>query len=281
MPNLRFALLVLAVLLLGGGLFWWYGPGQPDPVYSLISRLPEPAADMVKVAVRKIGYQLPERGAGRTEAKEWQGSQSSVSGGDGGVPAPELIDASGHDDKLEADAGSDTHAAAGQAGRPPDAKSSRSASGLPLKLDSRVGFKSVPRIRSALFSESRRLVIFFPLDRFDLTSESRDALAQLSAALGDAQPLFTLRIDGHCDDTGDDVYNQRLSEQRAFAALDYLKALGLNAESTAIRGFGERIPAVSADDAGSRARNRRAEIWVEWVESRSTEATSTSVPLSD
>jgi len=264
MPNLRFALLVLAVLLLGGGLFWWYGPGQPDPVYSLISRLPEPAADMVTVAVRKIGYQPPERGVGRTEAKEWQGSQSSVSGGDGGVPAPELIDASGHVDKLEA-----------------DAKSSRSAFGLPLKLDSRIGFKSLPRIRSALFSESRRLVIFFPLDRFDLTSESRDALAELSAALGDAKKLFTLRIDGHCDDTGDDVYNQRLSEQRAFAALDYLKALGLNAESTAIRGFGERIPAVSADDAGSRARNRRAEIWVEWVESRSTEATSTSVPLSD
>lgn len=282
MSRLRLAFLTLILLLGGGAMFWWFGPGQPDPVYALISRLPEPAAEIVSMAVRRTGYALTSLSMTRAGPQKADSSPStdgsgalselaalfglvpSTPSGDASryasVPDPELVPTPGH---------SATDPAAGN------------GSGLNLKLESRVTFRSLPRIKSALFSESRRLLVYFPLDRFDLTPASRVALTELSESLTEAQLLFALRIDGHCDDTGDQEYNQRLSVRRAEAVRDFLLARGLSADVTVLRGFGERIPAAVGGDDGSRARNRRAEIWVEWVESRSAEGSETLLLPSD
>lgn len=70
-------------------------------------------------------------------------------------------------------------------------------------------------------------------------------------------------ISGHADSTGDPVYNQRLSEQRAAALKRYLKKQGLPARKLYPVGYGEGLPAVSNDTEDGRSQNRRAEIRVQ------------------
>ena len=285
---MRFALLTLFVLLGGGAIFWWFGPGQPDPVHAIISHLPQPAADLVTVAVRKSGFVLPEPSDAPGMSTEVEHSSS----GEADVPAPELVAVPENHIGRPAGVMTNPDGVARPGNVPGDQAGGaeqvvvgsfpaenqhasprrRTSEGVNLRLEPSIGFRSLPRIKSALFSESRRLVVFFPLDRYELTPPAQEALAQLSASLAGAQQLFTLRIDGHCDDTGDAAYNQGLSERRARAVRDFLLARGLTAESTVMRGFGERIPVVAGEDTESRARNRRAEIWVEWVESRKADA---------
>lgn len=265
-------MLVIVVLLAGSAMFWWFGAGQPDPVYALISRLPQPAADLVTVAAEKSGYRPPQAASTALDTAGGSPSQSVV-------PEPELIvspqsgiEVAAGGNREEAGEPSVTVTTTGAREELESPPQLAGTVGVNLKLDPSMRFRSLPRIKSALFSESRRLVVYFPLDEYELTPPAQEALTQLAASLAEARQLFTLRIDGHCDDTGDDAYNQQLSVRRAQAVKDFLLARGLTADSTQLRGFGERIPVVAGADTHSRARNRRAEIWVEWVESRAAEA---------
>ena len=47
-----------------------------------------------------------------------------------------------------------------------------------------------------------------------------------------------MRIEGHCDSTGGEAYNELLSERRAQAVQDYLVAHGIAAERLSVVGKG-------------------------------------------
>ena len=69
-----------------------------------------------------------------------------------------------------------------------------------------------------------------------------------------------IEVDGHTDSVGKPGYNQKLSEQRATAVVDYLVSKGIKRERTITIGAGENHPvADNATDAG-RASNRRVEL---------------------
>jgi OmpA-OmpF porin, OOP family len=55
---------------------------------------------------------------------------------------------------------------------------------------------------------------------------------------------------------GSDAYNRTLSQQRAAAVLEYLKAAGVTNELTA-RGYGERTPIADNKTEEGRQANRR------------------------
>ena len=67
-------------------------------------------------------------------------------------------------------------------------------------------------------------------------------------------------IEGHCDIIGNDDYNQKLSEKRAFAVANFLEQSGIDKSRLKVVGWGRKKPLVPNDTDANRALNRRVEI---------------------
>lgn len=126
----------------------------------------------------------------------------------------------------------------------------------------------VPRIAAQLVSERSAATVYFALDEAQLLLVAATTLMELVEDLRDADMVMRIQVDGHCDDTGADDYNQTLSERRASAVVAFLNQHGLVAADQVTRGFGERVRAVPGTDESSRALNRRARVRVDWVSRR-------------
>lgn len=70
----------------------------------------------------------------------------------------------------------------------------------------------------------------------------------------------TVDVAGHTDSSGDDAYNQALSERRALAVANYIYGQGIDGRRFAVQGFGETQPIASNKNEAGRAQNRRVEI---------------------
>ncbi|PHR26200.1 MAG: hypothetical protein COA36_12685 [Desulfotalea sp.] len=73
-------------------------------------------------------------------------------------------------------------------------------------------------------------------------------------------PLVTADIYGYADSTGPEGYNQKLSEQRAIAVVNYMVERGVNPKNLSTKGFGENQPAAPNDTQEGRQKNRRVEL---------------------
>lgn len=73
-------------------------------------------------------------------------------------------------------------------------------------------------------------------------------------------PLVTADIYGYTDSTGPETYNQKLSERRAEAVVNYMVERGIKLERLTTKGFGESQPATSNDTLEGRQKNRRVEL---------------------
>jgi outer membrane protein OmpA-like peptidoglycan-associated protein len=70
----------------------------------------------------------------------------------------------------------------------------------------------------------------------------------------------TAEIYGHADSTGPEAYNQKLSERRAQAVVNYMMKNGIEAGRLSAIGFGESQPAVPNTTKENRQKNRRVEL---------------------
>ena len=77
------------------------------------------------------------------------------------------------------------------------------------------------------------------------------------ASLLKSDTSLKILITGHTDSIGDISANQELSEKRAVAVENYLKAQGIKTSQIAIKGKGESEPLVPNDTEENRALNRR------------------------
>ena len=74
-----------------------------------------------------------------------------------------------------------------------------------------------------------------------------------------------VEIGSHTDSRGDDLYNQRLSQQRAQSVVDYLINNGVERERLVAKGYGETKPIApnknrnGSDNPEGRQMNRRTE----------------------
>jgi len=89
----------------------------------------------------------------------------------------------------------------------------------------------------------------------------REKLAKI-AGIVSSHPGLKLAVEGHTDSVGSDAYNQKLSENRAQSARDYLVSEGVTADSIVSRGFGKTAPIASNDTSQGRQQNRRVEVIV-------------------
>lgn len=104
----------------------------------------------------------------------------------------------------------------------------------------------------------------FDLGSADLRPESEARLDTIGVALSGLKELH-FRVEGHCDDQGNDALNDALSEMRAAAVIDYLvkNFSDLTRGQFTAKGWGKRRPIAAATDELSRAMNRRVEFLVE------------------
>jgi outer membrane protein OmpA-like peptidoglycan-associated protein len=86
------------------------------------------------------------------------------------------------------------------------------------------------------------------------------SLRRLAATVGAGR---TVRIEAHTDSQGNDAANLQLSQQRADAVAQALRAAGVPAARLRAIGRGETDPLTDNGSAAGRARNRRVEIAVE------------------
>lgn len=72
----------------------------------------------------------------------------------------------------------------------------------------------------------------------------------------------SVRVEGNTDSRGSDAYNQRLSEKRAAAVMDYLVKHGVDAARLTSVGHGEANPVAPNDSAANMYKNRRVDLVV-------------------
>jgi OOP family OmpA-OmpF porin len=103
----------------------------------------------------------------------------------------------------------------------------------------------------------------FDLNKSTIKPRSYPALDEVGTILVRWTQL-RIEVGGHTDSQGSDAYNQKLSEERAKAVLDYLlgKFPDLKAGQLTSRGYGESAPVVPNDTELNRAKNRRVEFTV-------------------
>jgi peptidoglycan-associated lipoprotein len=100
--------------------------------------------------------------------------------------------------------------------------------------------------------------VYFDFDKSTLKAQARDNLTKKAKWLR-ANPQFSLRIEGHCDEQGSNHYNLALGERRASATAKFLTGLGISEDRISTISYGEERPAVPGHDEAAWAKNRRAE----------------------
>jgi outer membrane protein OmpA-like peptidoglycan-associated protein/tetratricopeptide (TPR) repeat protein len=108
--------------------------------------------------------------------------------------------------------------------------------------------------------------IFFDYDDASLRDESKPELDRLAEFMQKNSDI-KVEISGHTDSKGDNSYNQKLSQQRAQSAVDYLvKEHNIDKERLKAVGYGETRPiapnilASGEDNSNGRQLNRRIEL---------------------
>ncbi|WP_444927567.1 OmpA family protein [Microbulbifer sp. ANSA003] len=101
--------------------------------------------------------------------------------------------------------------------------------------------------------------ITFGTNRADIRTDFYDTLESVTIVLQEFDQT-AIRVSGHTDSTGSDVYNQSLSEQRANSVASFFSGQGVSAGRVQAVGYGERYPIASNDSESGRQANRRVEL---------------------
>jgi outer membrane protein OmpA-like peptidoglycan-associated protein len=92
-------------------------------------------------------------------------------------------------------------------------------------------------------------------------SESDAELGRLVKLLKDV-PGLKIELSGHTDNKGSESLNKKLSQDRATAVANYLKAKGIAASRMIAVGYGSVQPVASNKSAEGRQQNRRTEFMI-------------------
>jgi outer membrane protein OmpA-like peptidoglycan-associated protein len=101
--------------------------------------------------------------------------------------------------------------------------------------------------------------ILFDFDSADLRPDAEATLRELAQVLS-SYATRPVRVEGHTDSIASDDYNQKLSERRAAAVVQWLGSNGVAATRLRSAGFGESKPVGDNGTAAGRQQNRRVEV---------------------
>lgn len=101
--------------------------------------------------------------------------------------------------------------------------------------------------------------LLFEHDSFGLQSATKSNLTDLAKTLNKYDDTNIL-IEGHTDATGEDDYNQTLSEKRANEVENYLVGQNVKDARIATKGYGEKQPLETNSTEAGKQSNRRVEV---------------------
>ena len=101
--------------------------------------------------------------------------------------------------------------------------------------------------------------LYFDTDKWDIKPAGYPILTEVTNVLK-KNPDVKVEIQGHTDSRGTDAHNQKLSENRANAVMNYLVKAGIDASRLTAKGLGESRPAVPNTSAENMAKNRRVQL---------------------
>ena len=101
--------------------------------------------------------------------------------------------------------------------------------------------------------------ILFDFDKYTIKKDYYTELNRWATYFLENQGV-TAEIHGHTDSIGTEAYNQKLSERRAQAVVNYLIEKGVDPARLASKGFGESSPVAPNTTPAERQKNRRVEV---------------------
>lgn len=104
--------------------------------------------------------------------------------------------------------------------------------------------------------------VFFEIDKANLLPAGQRKIEEFATSIQRYGPSSTVQIDGYTDNTGEETYNQHLSERRADTVRAALIAKGITHAKLFTKGFGENNPLTTNATREGRQQNRRVEITV-------------------
>lgn len=105
--------------------------------------------------------------------------------------------------------------------------------------------------------------VLFDFDKYNIKKQFTYGLDEVAYVL-ENNPHVKVKLLGHADSIGTELYNQRLSERRAESVKKYLVGKGIAGQRLNTRGFGETWPVASNLTREGRAKNRRVEFAPVW-----------------
>ena len=101
-------------------------------------------------------------------------------------------------------------------------------------------------------------MLSFDFDRAEINQPAREMVQLISESI--SRDATGVAINGYCDNTGTDEYNQALSESRATSAANILRSMTTLPANTVVQGHGEQSPKFTNDLPEGRQLNRRVEV---------------------
>ncbi|MFC1896734.1 OmpA family protein, partial [Thermodesulfobacteriota bacterium] len=102
-------------------------------------------------------------------------------------------------------------------------------------------------------------LVQFDFDKYDLKTEYFANIDEVITHL-ENDPSSRLLVEGHTCSLGTEQYNQRLSERRAQAVVDYLVSKDIAEDRLESKGYGEALPIAPNDTEENRSNNRRVQL---------------------
>lgn len=116
----------------------------------------------------------------------------------------------------------------------------------------------VEEVAQPTLSHIHTFSVQFPFDSSVVAPEYNAEIKDFAQSMKE-NPSQTAIISGHTDSTGNDAYNQKLSERRANAVKDAIIEEGVQAERLQAKGYGESKPIADNATKKGRQENRRVE----------------------
>ncbi|WDL74735.1 OmpA family protein [Helicobacter winghamensis] len=116
----------------------------------------------------------------------------------------------------------------------------------------------VEEVAQPTLSHIHTFSVQFPFDSSVVAPEYNAEIKDFAQSMKE-NPSQTAIISGHTDSTGNDAYNQKLSERRANAVKDAIIEEGVQAERLQAKGYGESKPIADNATKEGRQENRRVE----------------------
>ncbi len=111
---------------------------------------------------------------------------------------------------------------------------------------------------------TKRLSINFETGASTIKASSHEELNAFAETVSLLNGVI-IQIEGNTDTVGDKIANQKLSEMRAKAVMQYLKYQGVDPTRMVVIGNGDSNPIASNDTADGKAANRRTDMFFKVV----------------